>query len=54
MYTFVSNSEIDTMNFAGKLASFLSNGDVVVLSGDLGAGKTKFTSRFFGIFWSCK
>ncbi len=32
MFTFISNSEKDTMNIAYKLASFLEVGDVVVLS----------------------
>ncbi len=32
MYTFVSNSENETMKFAYKVASFLNKGDVVVLS----------------------
>ena len=43
MYTLISNSEKETMEFAKKLASYLKSGDTIVLSGDLGAGKTKFT-----------
>lgn len=50
MYTFTSNSEIETMNFANRLASKLKNGDTVVLSGDLGSGKTKFTEGFLSYF----
>lgn len=38
------------MNFAKKLASKLKVGDVVVLSGELGAGKTKFTEGFLSYF----
>ncbi|MCI8352029.1 MAG: tRNA (adenosine(37)-N6)-threonylcarbamoyltransferase complex ATPase subunit type 1 TsaE [Clostridia bacterium] len=50
MYTFISHSEDDTMSFAKKLASKLSPKDVVVLSGDLGSGKTKFTEGFLSYF----
>lgn len=50
MYTFVSNSEFDTMSFANKLASKLKTKDVIVLSGDLGSGKTKFTEGFLSYF----
>ncbi len=49
-YKYISNSEKDTMNFAYNLASKLSNGDIVVLSGELGAGKTKFTEGFLSFF----
>ena len=49
-YTFKSNNEKDTMNFAKKLASKLNIGDVIVLTGDLGAGKTKFTEGFLEYF----
>ena len=38
------------MEFASKLASHLHIGDVVVLSGELGAGKTKFTEGFLKYF----
>lgn len=47
---FVSNCEKDTMNFAKKLASKLKSGDVVVLSGELGSGKTKFVEGFLSYF----
>lgn len=50
MYKYISNSENETMNLAGKLASKLQTGDVVVLSGDLGSGKTKFTEGFLTYF----
>lgn len=50
MFKFTSHNECDTMNFAMSLASFLHKGDVVVLSGDLGAGKTKFTEGFLSFF----
>ena len=49
-YTFISNSEKDTKNFAKKIASKLTKGDVIVLTGELGAGKTKFTEGFLSYF----
>ena len=51
-YTFTSHSSEETMDFASNLASKLHIGDVVVLTGELGAGKTKFTEgflRYFGL-----
>lgn len=39
---YISNSEQDTINIAKKFASELKNNDVIVLTGELGAGKTKF------------
>lgn len=50
MFTFVSNSEEETMQLARCFASKLHTGDVVVLSGDLGSGKTKFTEGFLSYF----
>lgn len=52
MYKYISNSEKDTINLALNIASQLNIGDVVVLSGELGAGKTKFTEgilTYFGL-----
>ena len=49
-YKFTSHSSDETMKFASKLASKLHIGDVVVLSGELGAGKTKFTEGFLKYF----
>lgn len=49
-YTFTSHSSNETMEFASNLASKLQIGDVVVLSGELGAGKTKFTEGFLKYF----
>ena len=52
MKQFVSNSEKETICFANKLASKLSIGDIILLSGDLGSGKTKFTEgilTYFGL-----
>lgn len=49
-YNFTSYSSEETMNFASNLASKLNVGDVIVLSGELGAGKTKFTEGFLKYF----
>ena len=49
-YTFTSHNSSETMKFASELASTLNVGDVVVLSGELGAGKTKFTEGFLKYF----
>ena len=38
-----SNNEAETLAFGKKLASFLKKGDTVVLTGELGSGKTKLT-----------
>ena len=49
-FDFKSNSEIDTKKFAQKLSSKLKIGDIVVLSGELGSGKTKFTEGILEYF----
>jgi len=52
MYTFISKCENDTINFAMKIAKNLKKGDIIVLSGELGSGKTKFTEgilKYFGL-----
>ena len=49
-FDFKSNDEIDTKNFAKKLASKLQIGDIIVLSGELGSGKTKFTEGLLEYF----
>lgn len=49
---FISSSQKQTEEIAFEYAKTLKNGDVVVLSGDLGAGKTAFTkgvARFFNL-----
>lgn len=40
---FYSNSESDTLKFARNFAATLCAGDIVLLDGDLGAGKTVFS-----------
>ncbi len=42
MNTYISKSEKDTINFAKDFAKNLKVGDIIVLSGELGSGKTKF------------
>ncbi len=49
-FEYISHSENDTMNFAKNLASKIKPGDVIVLNGDLGSGKTKFTEGFLEFF----
>ncbi|MBQ3414034.1 MAG: tRNA (adenosine(37)-N6)-threonylcarbamoyltransferase complex ATPase subunit type 1 TsaE [Clostridia bacterium] len=49
-YTYTSNSEYETLTFAKDFARTLKVGDVIVLSGDLGAGKTKFTEGILSYF----
>ena len=39
----ISHNEKETLDFGKTLASFLKKGDIVVLTGDLGSGKTKLT-----------
>ena len=40
----VSKNEQETRKLAAKIVSMLKPGDVVLLTGDLGAGKTTFVS----------
>ena len=42
MDTYISKSEQDTISFAINFAKGLNLGDIVVLTGELGSGKTKF------------
>ena len=41
-YKVISKSAQETQKLAAKIMSFLKPGDVVLLTGDLGAGKTTF------------
>ena len=49
-YNFIAKSENDTKNFAKKLASKLKPKDVIVLTGELGSGKTKFVEGFLSYY----
>ena len=52
MFELISNSQQDTKKFAKIIANFLLPGDVLELVGELGAGKTTFTSElctFLGV-----
>lgn len=49
---FISKSEKETQEIAFEYAKTLAKGDVILLNGDLGAGKTAFTkgvAKYFGI-----
>lgn len=50
MEKYISNSEDETKQIAKNFASKLEKGDVVVLTGDLGSGKTKFTEGVLEYF----
>lgn len=49
-YKFISHNESDTKNFAKNLAGICKDKDIIVLTGDLGSGKTKFTEGFLSYF----
>ena len=52
MIRFISKCEQDTIEFASKFASKLEKNDIVILSGELGSGKTKFVQgvlKYFGL-----
>ena len=47
-----TNNEKETLELGKKLASYLKKGDIVVLTGELGSGKTKLTEgllTYFGL-----
>lgn len=46
----ISNSEKETIELGEKIASNLKKGDIIILSGDLGSGKTKFTEGILNYF----
>ena len=50
IYKYESNSDKDTLNLGKTIASFLQNKDIIILSGELGAGKTKFTEGILSYF----
>ena len=49
-YIYNSKSENDTKKLAIKMASMLKKGDLIVLCGELGSGKTKFKEGFLTYF----
>ena len=52
MSIFVSHSEEETIKIANEYAKNLKSGDIIILSGELGVGKTKFVQgilRNFGM-----
>ena len=50
MFELISNSETETKQIAEKIAKQLKSGDIVVLTGDLGSGKTKFVEGILTYF----
>ena len=46
----ISNSENETIQLGKKIAEKLYKGLVIVLTGDLGSGKTKFTEGILTYF----
>ena len=50
MDTYISKSEQNTIEFAKNFASHLHKGDIIVLSGELGSGKTKFVQGILSYF----
>ena len=52
MLQVISNSEQETIEFAYKIAKQLNKNTIIVLTGDLGSGKTKFTEgilKYYGL-----
>lgn len=47
---YISNSEMDTIKLGKKIASQLKKGDIIILLGDLGSGKTKLTEGILSYF----
>lgn len=50
MCNYVSNSEEETLAIARRVAKNIEKGQVIVLTGDLGAGKTLFVSGILDYF----
>ena len=46
----ISNSEQDTLDIGKKIAPNLKKGSLIILSGDLGSGKTKLTEGILSYF----
>ncbi|MBR3697428.1 MAG: tRNA (adenosine(37)-N6)-threonylcarbamoyltransferase complex ATPase subunit type 1 TsaE [Clostridia bacterium] len=50
MEEIISNSPNETIDLGKKIGATLKCGDILILSGDLGAGKTKFTEGILSYF----
>ena len=50
MYNVISNSAEETLALGRKIAPLLKKGDVLVMTGDLGAGKTLFTTGILDFY----
>ncbi len=50
MFSITTNSANETLEIGKKMAPYLNKGDVVVLLGDLGAGKTLFVSGLLDFY----
>ncbi len=50
MFSITTNSANETLALGRKIAPFLKKGDVIVLLGDLGAGKTLFVSGLLDFY----
>lgn len=50
MQEIITSNEIETKQYAKKFASILKKGDLIILSGELGCGKTKFTEGVLSYF----
>lgn len=50
VFKYQSSSPLQTKNFAKKIAKHLKNGDLIILSGNLGVGKTTFAKGIVAYF----
>lgn len=50
MEKFITNNENETIDFAYNFAKNLKKGDIIILSGELGSGKTKFVQGVLKYF----
>ena len=46
MKKYISNSYLDTVKIAKEFSKSVNSGDIILLKGDLGAGKTAFVKAF--------
>ncbi len=50
MKQYITNNESETIDFAYNFAKNLKSGDIIILSGELGSGKTKFVQGVLKYF----